>query len=438
MAKSKKDAKKTKAAKAVVDPKEAKAAKAAKKAKKAKKAAKAEEKERKDAIKRAKKVADTSRAGRADLLREAVAKTDQVIGEWEHDPRLLLRVDDSFDITTFERDSTPGWPHGKKVAKQLDEVRTTMLRELQERLYAQSKGGAQDSVLLVLQGLDTAGKGGIVSHVMGLVDPYGIMLTGFKAPNEEEKRHHFLWRIKKRLPKPGYIGVFDRSHYEDLLVPTAEKMTGMADAEGNSWAVDDDVLNKRYHEIYEMEKAAVEAGMRVIKVCLLVSYEEQGVRLRERLDRPDKHWKFSPSDLATRAKWNEFNKAYEEVIKRSSTDVAPWYVIPADRKWYARLAVGQILLRTLAEIDPRWPEATYDVDEMRAELDKTMTPEALEAYRAEKTESHIRHITDDEAVGIAVGMLNASSRADAAVANAIADTASTVGEPVDGEAPAEG
>ncbi|MDN6566533.1 MAG: hypothetical protein L0K65_05710, partial [Actinomyces sp.] len=336
-----------------------------------------------------------------------------VTGGWTRDPRELLRVGAGFDLADLPRDATPGWDLGRTAGQTWTATRSGLLSQLQERLYASSRGGATDSVLLVLQGLDTAGKGGIVRHVIGQVDPQGVQLAAFKAPSPEERRHDFLWRIRPRLPRPGHIGVFDRSHYEDLLVPTAQALTGRTDEHGESWVVDTEELNRRYRDIYEMELAATRAGMRIVKICLMVSYEEQGLRLRERLDRSDKHWKFSTNDLDTRDDWVHYQAAYGEVISRTSTEIAPWYVIPADRKWYSRLAVTEILTRTLAEIDPTWPAATFDVQAARQRLDRTLTPEALHEWAREKEAAQEEWITADESVSLAVDELNAASRLDA-------------------------
>ncbi|MDK6400056.1 PPK2 family polyphosphate kinase [Schaalia turicensis] len=300
---------------------------------------------------------------------------------WTGDPRDLLIASDAFDLNSFIRDATPGWGASKKKALKAMEKRAVDFSELQERLYAASKEGASDSVLLILQGLDTAGKGGIVRHVIGQVDPQGVALKAFKAPTEEERAHDFLWRVRPHLPRPGYIGVFDRSHYEDLLVPTSARYANQESV----FAADEDELNRRYHDIYEMELEAVRAGMKVIKVCLVVSYEEQGERLMERLERPDKHWKFSTGDLDTRDNWSAYQDAYSEVIRRTSTRIAPWYVIPGDRKWYARLAVQEILVRTLEGINPTWPKADFDVDGAKDRLSASLTPEVLSSHAHEKS-----------------------------------------------------
>ena len=234
------------------------------------------------------------------------------------------------------------------------------LRELQERMYAQARAGTGDrAVLLVLQGMDTSGKGGIVRHVVGQVGAQGATVTGFGVPTEAERAHHYLWRIRNALPSPGMIGVFDRSHYEDVVVVRVKEL------------VPPEVWTPRFAEIVDFEAEVAAAGTQVVKVFLHISHEEQGERLAERLDRPDKHWKYNPGDVDDRARWDEFQHAWSEAIERTSTDVAPWYVVPADRKWYARWAVAHLLLHTLRGMDPTWPTADFDVEAERARLAAT-------------------------------------------------------------------
>ena len=228
--------------------------------------------------------------------------------------------------------------------------------DLQDRLFAESVGGVGRSILLVLQGIDTSGKGGIIRHVVGLVDPQGVRITGFKAPNEEERSHDFLWRVRNALPAPGYIGVFDRSHYEEVLV---HRVRGLSPA---------DVVEARYGIIRDFEAELVAGGTLVRKVMLQISPEEQKARLTERLDRPDKRWKFSPADIDDRVFWDEYQAAYQIALERTSTPDAPWFVVPANRKWYARWAVHRVLLDALRELDPQWPLPDYDVDEQKARL----------------------------------------------------------------------
>lgn len=275
---------------------------------------------------------------------------------WSTDPRDALRVGPDFDLSSFDRNGQPGWDGDKDDGEAYLPERGEEMSELQERLFAEGREGGKRSVLLVLQGLDTAGKGGIVRHVMGMVDPQGVALASFGVPTEEERSHHYLWRIEKELPPPGRIGVFDRSHYEDVLVVRVDEL------------VPEHVWRARYDEINAWEKELVEGGTTIIKVALMVSYAEQGERLMERLERPDKHWKFNPGDLDTRSKWPAFQAAYADVFRLTSTEDAPWYVVPADKKWYSRLAITEILTRTLEELDPQWPVADFDVEEMKKAL----------------------------------------------------------------------
>ena len=275
---------------------------------------------------------------------------------WKKPPLEALRGPVGLNLATLDRASTPGWKHGRKAGEQLVARHAAELSELQERLFAEGRSGGSRSVLLVLQGMDTAGKGGIVRHVIGLVDPQGVAHRSFGVPTPEEARHHYLWRVRRALPRPGFIGVFDRSHYEDVLVVRVDGL------------VPPEVWEKRYDEINRFEERLVEAGTRIVKVALLVSPEEQKARLLKRLDRPDKHWKYNPGDVDSRLKWPAYQEAYQAVLDRTNTEVAPWYVVPADRKWFARLAVSELLLEALRGLDLGWPAADFDVDAERARL----------------------------------------------------------------------
>ncbi|SJN25894.1 UDP-galactose-lipid carrier transferase [Microbacterium esteraromaticum] len=271
--------------------------------------------------------------------------------DWHATPDDLLRVARGFELAAVDPDATPGFRGDKHDGVKLLAARSDELSDLQERLFAASRAGtATDGVLLVLQAMDSAGKGGIVRHVVGGVDPQGVELAAFKAPTPEELAHDFLWRIEKRLPKPGFIGVFDRSHYEDVLIG---KVRGLAD---------DAEIERRYDAIVEFEKQVAASGIRIIKVMLHISRDEQKDRLMERLDRPDKHWKYNPGDVDERMLWSDYMAAYQTVFDRTSTDSAPWYVVPANHKWYARLAVQELLISALEEIDPQWPKADFDVE----------------------------------------------------------------------------
>lgn len=276
---------------------------------------------------------------------------------WTAPPTVMLPVGENFHLDDVEPDSTPGFEGGRKAGEKLLQQRRDRLSELQERLYAQSRaGGSTDAVLLVLQAMDSAGKGGIVRHVVGGVDPQGVELAAFKAPTEEEREHDFLWRIEKRLPAPGYIGVFDRSHYEDVLIARVRRLAPPEEIE------------RRYQAIVDFERAIAAYGTRIVKVMLHISPDEQKARLMERLDRPDKHWKYNPGDVDERALWDDYMAAYQTVFERTSTADAPWYVVPANSKWYARLAVQELLIDVLEDIDPQWPAADFDVEAEKQRL----------------------------------------------------------------------
>ncbi|MEJ1154942.1 polyphosphate kinase 2 family protein [Microbacterium marmarense] len=276
---------------------------------------------------------------------------------WSDDVAELLRVRQGFVLADVDPQSTPGYEHNKAHAKDDLAAGAEQLDEYQERLFAQSRVDATDaSVLLVLQAMDSAGKGGIVRHVVGSVDPQGVALTAFKKPTEEELAHDFLWRIEQRAPEPGFIGVFDRSHYEDVLIGRVRELAAP------------DEIERRYGAINDFEKRLTDSGVRVVKVMLNISREEQKSRLAERLERPDKYWKYNPGDVDERQLWDDYMAAYQTVFERTSTEHAPWYVVPANRKWYARLAVQHLLLEALEDIDPRWPAATFDVAAEKARL----------------------------------------------------------------------
>lgn len=295
---------------------------------------------------------------------------------WSQDPRQALRVTDDFDLATFDRNSTPGWSGSKKHARKYISEHADLLDELQERLYAHGRSGGSKKILVIVQGLDTAGKGGIARHVFGLFDPQGIHLRSFGVPTEEERANHYLWRIEKALPSPGQIGMFDRSHYEDVLVVRVDNL------------VEEEVWSKRFEEINEWEQKLVDDDTVVLKFALMPSKDEQAQRLMERLDRPDKRWKYNPGDIDTREKWDEFQEAYSDVFRLTNTQHAPWMVLPADRKWYCRLAVTEILLRTLIDLDLRWPEHEDDwtPDGERERLAASMPTEVLEENYAETEE----------------------------------------------------
>ncbi|UTT63251.1 PPK2 family polyphosphate kinase [Microcella humidisoli] len=271
----------------------------------------------------------------------------------------LLRARAGFRLDTIDCSTTPGIAADKKRASQLLAEGAEHLSDLQERLFAASRGGDTRRVLLVLQAMDTAGKGGIVRHVVGAVDPQGVQLAAFKKPTDEELAHHFLWRIEKRLPEVGMIGVFDRSHYEDVLIG---RVRSLAPA---------DEIERRYGEIVDFERRLADDGVSIVKVMLHISSDEQKARLQERLERPDKHWKYNPGDVDERMLWDDYQRAYQVAIERTDADHAPWFVVPANHKWYARLAVQSLLITALERIDPQWPVADFDVEVEKGRLAAT-------------------------------------------------------------------
>ena len=262
----------------------------------------------------------------------------------------VLRVRQGFELAAVPSDATAGFAGGKAEGGAALEAGVERLGALQERLWAQSRGGDRRNVLLVIQGMDTSGKGGIMRHVVGAVDPQGVRHTAFKAPTPQERSHDFLWRIRRALPLPGELGVFDRSHYEDVLVVRVHDLVPRA-----TWS-------RRYSTINRFEAGLVARGTTVVKVMLHVGRDEQKARLAERLERPDKYWKYNPKDVDERGHWDSYQAAYQVALTRCSTEAAPWYVVPADRKWYARWAVQQLLLDALEDLDPQWPPAGFDVE----------------------------------------------------------------------------
>ncbi|MFE9171252.1 PPK2 family polyphosphate kinase [Streptomyces kebangsaanensis] len=272
--------------------------------------------------------------------------------------RDLLRVPvgEVVDLSAHDAAVTPAGPRDK-AAGRAETARTGKpLAALQERLWAASTAGDRRRILLVLQGMDTSGKGGTVKHVVGLLNPSGCRIRAFKAPTPQELAHSFLWRIRKALPRPGEIGIFDRSHYEDVLIARVHGLVPRSEIED------------RYDRINGFERSLAEDGVTVIKCFLHLSYDRQRRRLLKRLDNPDKHWKFDPADIDERALWPAYQEAYEIALRRCAAPYAPWYMIPADHKWYRDWAVGRLLLEHLQALDPHCPAADFDVEECRERL----------------------------------------------------------------------
>ncbi len=261
------------------------------------------------------------------------------------------------DLTALATSPEPEIAGDKARGEQALADMAAELADLQERLWAERNDGSKRRILLVLQGMDTSGKGGVIRKAVGLVDPQGVRITSFKAPTDEERAHDFLWRIRKAVPEPGYLGVFDRSHYEDVLI---HRVRGFAEPAE---------IERRYGAINDFEQQLVDEGTTIIKCMLHVSADVQKERLRERLNNPSKHWKFAPGDIDERMMWPAYREAYQIALERTNTAQAPWYVVPADKKWFRNLAVAQLLLRTLRGMDLVWPMADFDVEAEKHRLE---------------------------------------------------------------------
>lgn len=254
-------------------------------------------------------------------------------------------TDGPFSLSALASDDTQGFDEGDKDwAKDQVDAYQGQLTDWQERLFAER----EQSLLLVLQAMDTAGKDSTIRKVMGCLNPQGCRVTGFKAPSSEERAHDFLWRIHDHAPPKGYIGIFNRSHYEDVLIVRVHQ-----------WAPKD-LIEKRYDHINAFEKLLADHGTRIVKVMLNISKAYQRKRLQRRLERPDKHWKFNPGDLKERERWDDYMKAYETALRRCSTPYAPWYVIPAEHRWFRDLIISKLLVDTLTDMNPRYPEPDFD------------------------------------------------------------------------------
>jgi PPK2 family polyphosphate:nucleotide phosphotransferase len=279
-----------------------------------------------------------------------------------------LRVPPGSNVR-LSRDHDPAWT-GKVTRPEAGALLAEgieLLAEYQDRLAAQDSFG----VLVVLQGLDASGKDGTIKHVMSGVNPQSVTVCSFKQPSAEELNHDFLWRYQRALPGRGRIGIFNRSHYEEVLVVrvhpellAAERMPEAA-RERDVWA-------RRYREINDWERYLADNGIHVVKIMLNLSREEQARRFLQRIDHPEKNWKFSPSDVRERRYWDDYQQAFDKMLTQTSTQRAPWYVVPADRKWFTRLATAAIVVHTLGAINPRYPAADpavrAEMAQVRAEL----------------------------------------------------------------------
>ncbi len=247
-------------------------------------------------------------------------------------------------LLDYDADFTDGW--SRDAAKVETEKLQAEMQDLQERLYAESK----QALLIVLQAMDAGGKDGTIKRVFEGVNPQGVHVANFKRPTEEELAHDFLWRVHKQVPRMGYIGIFNRSHYEDVLVGRVNQLAPP------------EVIEQRYAHINNFERLLVESGTQVLKFYLHISKDEQKERFQKRLDNPDKQWKFSVGDLPVRERWNEYMRAFEIVFERCHVDSAPWYIVPANKKWYRNLVIVQALVHKLRQMNPQFPPPEDDLE----------------------------------------------------------------------------
>jgi len=241
--------------------------------------------------------------------------------------------------------TTDGFEGGKEAGAAVLAELNVQLGELQQMLYADGRF----KVLVVLQGMDTSGKDGTIKHVFRTINPLGVKVANFKRPNDVELAHDFLWRVHENTPRSGHVGIFNRSHYEDVLVVRVHEL------------VPEDTWRKRYRHIREFERLLTDEGTAIVKFFLHISKDEQRNRLLERIENPAKHWKFEHGDIEERKRWDDYTSAYEDALSETSTERAPWYVVPADRKWYRNLVISQVLIDTLRSLDLEYPEPPADL-----------------------------------------------------------------------------
>lgn len=260
----------------------------------------------------------------------------------------------TLNLQDIDPRSTPGFNGDKEKALAELEKLTTRLDELQEQLYAERK----HRVLVILQGMDTSGKDGTIRHVFKNIDPLGVRVVAFKAPTPRELERDYLWRVHQHVPANGELVIFNRSHYEDVLVARVHNL------------VPKTVWSRRYDHINAFEKMLTDEGTTVLKFFLHIGKEEQKKRLLERLEEADKHWKFDPKDLVERGYWEDYMEAYQDVLDKTHTKYAPWYVVPADRKWYRNLRVSQLLVEALEGLQMKYPRPKLDIPRLESELEK--------------------------------------------------------------------
>lgn len=265
--------------------------------------------------------------------------------------RHLLKPGESVSLKLHDPRDTGDFKDGsdapKKAKTRMEEIEKS-LKKLQGLLFADNRY----SLLIVLQGTDASGKDGTIKHVLSCLSPLGVTVAAYKAPNEEERDHDYLWRIHKAVPRRGEIGIFNRSHYEDVLVPRVHKL------------VPKEAWKARYDQINDFERMLTENGTMIVKLFLHISKDEQKRRFEERISEPHKHWKFNVADLEERKHWDEYQQAYETLLEECGTRWAPWTIVPADKKWYRNLVVAESIVEKLESLDMKWPPPAFDLSKV--------------------------------------------------------------------------
>ena len=292
----------------------------------------------------------------AERLAREAKSSETLSAVWSLPPAQLLRFHSHTHLVDIDAGSKPGFDGDQEAGERFIADSSSEIANYQRLMYANGIHGDTHRVLIVLQGMDASGKGGIVRHVFSQVDPMGIHYHGFGKPSEEDLAHDYLWRIRRELPSNGWISIFDRSQYEDIVMP---RITG---------SLPEETWRARYGQINDFEAELAGSGCAIIKIFLVSSRQAQRQHFLRRLDDPTRYWKFDPSDLEARDRWDDYMAAWQEVFERSSTSIAPWYLIPADKRWYSRMVVSELLRTTMKNFNQTWPPLDADRDEALARL----------------------------------------------------------------------
>ena len=292
----------------------------------------------------------------AERLAREAKSSETLSAVWSLPPAQLLRFHSHTHLVDIDAGSKPGFDGDQEAGERFIADSSSEIANYQRLMYANGIHGDTHRVLIVLQGMDASGKGGIVRHVFSQVDPMGIHYHGFGKPSEEDLAHDYLWRIRRELPSNGWISIFDRSQYEDIVMP---RITG---------SLPEETWRARYGQINDFEAELAGSGCAIIKIFLVSSRQAQRQHFLRRLDDPTRYWKFDPSDLEARDRWDDYMAAWQEVFERTSTSIAPGYLIPADKRWYSRMVVSELLRTTMKNFNQTWPPLDADRDEALARL----------------------------------------------------------------------